>query len=153
MRGPQPLQNSSGVVVLHGASGSALPDPERVQQYSALICLNATIAAQQIQPAVYSGGSEAAAAAAALLNTTSCPPPTNVTEAGPSATFDTIMTSLTLHNTDTAPDVVARWLVDLINATNAAGIPACATLTSVARHGGAWGYNETTIWTGSTPGV
>ncbi len=104
------LPDSLGGWCLHaGASGSALPDPERVQQYSALICLNATIAAQQIQPAVYSGGSEAAAAAAALLNTTSCPPPTNVTEAGPSATFDTIITSLTLHNTDAAPDVVARW--------------------------------------------
>ncbi len=46
-----------------------------------------------------------------------------------------------------------RWLVDLINATDSAGIPACATLTSVARHGADWGYNETTIWTGGTPGM
>lgn len=173
-------------VHLAGAHGGAPPNPQRVQQFAALISLNATIAAQQIQPAVYQGGSEAVAAAAALLNTTSCLPGTNATEAGPAATFDSIITSLTLHRTDTAPDVVARcaggvesscpccclhkqgllaqpacacagsvcrWLVNLINATDDAGIPACATLISVARHGIAWGYNETAIWTGGVLGV
>ncbi|KAL4458814.1 hypothetical protein ABPG75_013679 [Micractinium tetrahymenae] len=58
--------------LVNATGGVTLFDPQRMQQLQALICLNGSIAGQQIHDAVAAGGSEAAAAAATLAHST-CP--------------------------------------------------------------------------------
>ncbi|KAL4458813.1 hypothetical protein ABPG75_013678 [Micractinium tetrahymenae] len=152
----QDLKNSTGGVTLYGAGGGAAQsiDAQRVQQFTALVCLNSTIAAQQVGQAVLlgrGGGGEAGAAVTALLNST-CPPGTNLTVAGAAATYDSMITLLISNNPLNTTAVVQSFLNDLVLAADGAGIPACAAVAAVVRKGPRFQVYQYTFWTAGASG-